>query len=162
MNLKEQIQKESMEAFKSGDRIKSDTLKMVQAGIRNAEIEKRTKLSKESDENLEEKSMLTDEEVLEVVTREAKKRKEAIEIYSKEGKKDVAEKENKELEVLSVYLPEQMSEGEIRVLVEKAIEKTGASDIKEMGKVMGVLVPETKGKADGALVSGIVKELLNR
>ena len=162
MNLKEQIQKESMEAFKSGDRIKSDTLKMVQAGIRNAEIEKRTKLSKESDENLEEKSMLTDEEVLEVVTREAKKRKEAIEIYSKEGKKDVAEKERKELEVLSVYLPEQMSEGEIRVLVEKAIEKTGASDIKEMGKVMGVLVPETKGKADGALVSGIVKELLNR
>ena len=159
--LKDQVQQDYIEAFKGGDRIKSDTLKMVQAGIRNFEIEKRTKLSKEGGEDLEKKSMLNDEEVLEVIAREAKKRKEAIEIYSKEGKVDVAEKEGKELEVLSVYLPEQMSEDEVRVLVEKAIEKTGASEIKEMGKVMGALMPDTKGKADGAMVSGIVKELLN-
>ena len=156
MNLKEQIQKDFIEAFKAKEGEKTLVLKMLQAGIKNAEIEKKTKLAKKN-EPFEE---LTDEEILQVVSKEAKKRKDAIEIYEKGGREEQAEKEKSELEILSAYLPEQMPEEEIRKLAEDAVERSGASDIKEIGKVMAILMPQTKGKADGALVGKIVRELL--
>jgi len=146
MNLKEKIQKDFIEAFKAKNGMKSSVFKMLQAAIKNAEIEK--------------KGELGDEEIIRIVSKEAKKRKDAIEAYEKGGRVELAEKEKSELEVLRVYLPEQMPEDEIRNLVQKAVEQSGASGIKEIGKVMAVLMPQVKGKSDGALVNKIVKELL--
>ncbi len=156
MNLKEIIQKDFIEAFKAKDGDRTLVLKMLQAGIKNAEIEKKTRLAKKG-EPFEE---LSEEEVIQVVSREAKKRKDAIELYEKGGRAEQAEKEKKELEILSAYLPEQMSEEEIRKLAKEAVEQAGASDQKDIGKVMAILAPQTKGKADGALVNKIVRELL--
>jgi uncharacterized protein YqeY len=102
----------------------------------------------------------TDEDVIEVVGREIKKRKESIELYEKGGRQELADKEKRELEVLQGYLPEQMSEEEVRKLVEETIQSLGASTMQDMGKVMGALSAKTKGKADGSLVSSIVREQL--
>lgn len=156
MNLKEKIQKDFIEAFKAKDGDRTLVLKMLQAGIKNAEIEKKTRLVKKG-EPFEE---LSDEEIVQVASKEAKKRKDAIELYEKGGRTEMAEKEKRELEILSVYLPEQMSEDEIRKLAKEAVERAGASDQKDIGKVMAIIAPQTKGKADGALVNKIVRELL--
>ncbi len=156
MNLKEKIQKDFIEAFKAKDADRTLVLKMLQAGIKNAEIEKKTRLAKKG-EPFEE---LSDEEIIQVIFKEAKKRKDAIGLYEKGGRAEQAEKEKKELEILSAYLPEQMSEEEIGELAKRAIEQAGVSEQKEIGKVMAILAPQTKGKADGALVNKIVKELL--
>ena len=161
MSLKEKIQSDIKEAMKSGENEKIGVLRMLQAEIKNAEIAKRTKLSKAGETDLEKKSELIDDEIIDVINRETKKRKDAIELYEKGGRKELAEKEKKEAEILSAYMPEQMTEEEIKKLVETTIKETGASNIKEMGKVMGALKLEIKGKADGAMVSRIVKELLS-
>jgi len=152
MSLKEQIQNDFKEAFKIKNEIRLSTLKMLQAEIHNAEIAKRTKLGEESS--------LNDDEIIDVISREIKKRKDAIEMYEKGGRGALAEKEKKEREILSAYLPEQISEDEIRDLAKKAIEQSGATSQKEIGKVMAILRPRVKGRADGSLVSKIIKELL--
>ena len=95
-----------------------------------------------------------------VVQKEAKQRRDSIEEFTKAGRQELADKEQKELEILQKYLPEQLSEEEIKKLVDEAISQTGASNISDMGNVMGALMPKTKGKADGSLVSKIVKESL--
>jgi hypothetical protein len=164
MSLQEKIKEDYITAFKAKEKIKVLVLKMLQSEIRNAEIEKRTKLSKQNtgedlSSGLSAKA-LAEEEVLSVITREAKKRKDSIEQYEKGNRPELAEQEKQELEVLTPYLPEQMSEEEIKGLVQKTIEQTNASDIKDLGKVMGALSQQTKGRADGAIVSKIVREML--
>ncbi len=146
--LKEKIQKDFIVAFKAREETISSVLKMLQAAVKNAEIEK--------------KGQLDDEQIIQVIFSEAKKRKDAIEAYEKGGRLELAEKEKKELEVLSAYLPEQMTEDEIRRLAEEAVKQSGASGPREIGKVMAILTPKTKGRADGALASKVVKELLMR
>jgi len=146
MNLKDKIQGDFKEAFKGKDAIKLGALKMLRAEIHNTEIAKRKELG--------------EEEIIEVVLREIKKRKDAAELYEKGGRPELAEKEKAEIKTLSVYLPEQMIEEEIRKLVKIAVEQTGATSAKEMGKVMAVLMPQIKGRADNSLVSSIVKEML--
>ncbi len=160
MNLKEKIQSDFKEAFKAREEIKVSVLKMLNAAIANAEIEKRTKLFKSDESGAETKSRLDDGEMIQVLSREAKKRKEAVEAYEKNGRTESAEKEKEELKILSSYLPEQLSEDDIRAMAKKAIEQAGALGVKDFGKVMGVLSKETKGRADGAVTSRIVKELL--
>ncbi|MDP4007033.1 MAG: GatB/YqeY domain-containing protein, partial [bacterium] len=103
---------------------------------------------------------LSGEEMQDVVATEAKKRREAAEAFLKGGRPELAEKEKKELQVLLAYLPEQLTEEQIRHFVKEAIVKTEAQSPKDMGKIMGELAPKVKGKADGALVANIVKELL--
>ena len=152
-NLKEKIQKDYKEAFKSGDKTKISVLKMLQSEIHNAEISKRAKSGKEES--------LSDAEVLDVLTREVKKRKDAISLYERGGRTELAEAERNEIEVLKSYLPEEISEEELKKLVGDAIEKSGAKSVKEMGKVMAILMPQIKGRADNSLVSKIVKESLN-
>ena len=163
MNLKEKIIGEFKEVFKAGDKIKISVFKMLQSEIHNAEIAKRTKLARlaEATAKRGKESPLTDEEIIDVISREIKKRKDATELYEKGGRPELAEKEKKETEVLMVYLPEQLSEEEIRKIVKQAIEQTNATSIKEMGKIMSVLMPQIKGKADNSLVSNIVKEMLS-
>lgn len=151
MSLKQQLQKDFIEAFKAKDEIKSSTLKMLQSEIKNAEILQKGKGGAGD---------LGDEEVMQVISKEARKRKESADIFEKEGRVEMAEKEKKELAVLSAYLPEQLSEEEIRKMVKEAIEQTGAANIKDMGKVMAAVNAQAKGRAEGGTVSGIVREML--
>lgn len=102
----------------------------------------------------------TDEDVLHVLQKEVKQRKESIEQFKAGGRQDLVDKETSELKLLETYLPEQMSEEEIRTLVKEAISQAGATSVQDMGKIMSALMPKVKGKADGGLVSKIVKEEL--
>lgn len=160
-NLKQQIQNEIKEAMKSKDAFLLGVLRMISTAIKNREIDKRTKLVKGGEQgDIDAMSQLTDEEVLSAIMSEAKKRKDSIAEFEKGGRIDLAEQEKKELEILAKYLPEQMPEEEVRKIVKETLAKIGVSDIKEMGKIMGALMPQIKGKADGALVQKIVKEEL--
>ena len=164
MTLKKQIKQNLEIALKGKKRVEVSTLRMLNAAILNKEKEKRYKISKEKPElkpeKLEEESQLTDGEIIQVLQSEIKKRKEAILEFEKGERQDLASKEKKEMDILQKYMPEQLSEEEIKKLAKEAIEKTGAKEIKDMGKVMQELMPKVKGKAEGSLVSKIVKELL--
>ncbi len=164
MNLKGKIQQDLNEALKSKKELEISVLRQLLAAILNKEKTKRFKISKEkseiSEQDIEKESQLTDEETTEVAFTEAKKRKESILEFEKGKREDLVEKEKKELEILQKYLPEQLSEEGIRKLAKEAIEKIGAKEIKDMGKVMAELSPKIKGRADGSLASKIVKELL--
>jgi uncharacterized protein len=99
---------------------------------------------------------------MEVVVREVKKRREAVEEYAKAGREDLAGKERDEAAILTAYLPEQLGEDEITAIIKTAIEDTGALGLNDLGKVMGVVIPQTKGRADGKRVNEIVRELLGQ
>ena len=160
--LKEKLQQDVKDALKAGNAQKRMTLGMVLSAIKSKELEKRSKLSKTETDTikLESQSKLNDEEIVDVLSSEIKKRKEAIDQYKKGGREELAQKERDELNILMEYMPEQMSEDEIRAEVKKAISQTGAKDIKEMGKVVGAIMAKVKGRADGQTVSQIVKEEL--
>ena len=160
--LKEKLQQDLKDALKSGNSQKRTLIGMVLSAVKNREFDKRAKLSKTEPDSakLDELSKLNDEEVTETISTEIKKRKDSAEQFEKGGRPELAEGERKEIETLIAYMPEQMSEEEIRREVKQAIGETGAKDIKEMGKVLGLLMSKVKGKADGQLVSQIVKEEL--
>ncbi len=161
--LREKIDQDFKKALKARNETQISVLRMLLAAIKNRELEKRTKLSKsEPAEKLEELSKLADEEIISVVSSEIKKRKEAAEQYRQGGRNELAAKEENEIKDLSVYMPEQLGEGKIRKLVKEAIAKVGAATAQDLGKVMGALMPQVKGKADGNLVNRIVKEELNK
>lgn len=164
--LKETIRHDLNSALKEKKELELSVLRLISAAILNKEKEKRYKISKEKPDakeaDLEKESQLQDEEILDVIASEVKKRKESIELFEKGGRKDLAEKEAKEKEILQKYLPEQMSEEEIKKLVEAAVAQAGAKEIRDMGKVMAILTPQIKGKADMGQVSKIVKETLIR
>jgi len=138
---------------------------MLLSSLLNKEKEKRYKISKDdpqiAEQELDEKSVLGDEEIQDMVSSEVKKRREAIEGFEKGQRPEMAEKEKKEMEVLQAYMPEQLSEEEILQLVKEAIKKTGATSAQDIGKVMSELKPQIKGRVDGSVVSGLVKDHLN-
>jgi len=159
--LKVQIQKDLKEAFQKKETEKVSVLRLLLNAIKNKEIEKRAKLAKtEPVEKLAELSQLTDEEINQVIMSEVKKRKEAIAEAEKFNRPEIAEKEKRELEILKRYLPEQLNEEEIRKLVKETIKKTNAQGEKDLGRVMGVLMPQIKGRAEGSVVNRIVREEL--
>lgn len=164
--LKQQIQSSTTAALKAGDQFLVGTLRMLSAAILTKEKEKRYKISKEksdaNEETLIKESALTDEQVLEVISSEIKKRKDAVALYEQGKRPELAEREKKEIDILKKYLPEQLSQEELRKLVSESIKKTGASEMKDMGKIMGDLMPKVKGKADNSEISKIVKELLSK
>lgn len=145
--MRQKIQEDVKDALRAGDQVKVGALRMLLASFVN----------KEKANNQE---PLTEEMMQEVISSEAKKRREAIEAFEKGGRQEMADKEKEELKILQQYLPEQLPEAKIRELVKEAIAQTGATSVSDMGKVMAALMPNTKGKADGAQVSAIVKELL--
>ena len=153
------------EAIKAKDETKSLVLRAVIASIQNKEKEKRYAESKKnpnaSEADLEKSSFLSEEELIDVFASEAKKRRESIVEFEKGKRNDLVQKEKKELEILQTYLPEQMPEEELKKIVKEAISKTGAQTMKDMGKVMAELMPKVKGRADGGLISKIVKESLS-
>lgn len=150
MNLKEQIQNDLKDAMRAKDEQKLSIVRMLKSAIQYYEIQKGGAGYTASDED-----------VIDVVGKEIKKRKESIALYEQGGRPELAEKEKKEIEVLQTYLPEQLSEDEIKKIVEEAINQTGASEMKDMGKVMSTLMPKIKGKADNSIVSTLVREKLS-
>jgi len=148
-DLKSKLKEELRQSMLAQNTLKTSVLRMIISGITYYEIQK-------GGAGYE----ATDEDVLSVIQKEAKQRKDSIEEFKKANRPELAEKENKELEMLQVYLPQQMSEEEIKTLVKETISQTGAKTIAEIGRVMGALMPKVKGKADGGLVSKVVKELL--
>lgn len=147
--LKQKLQEELKQSMLARDVLKTSVLRMLLSALNYYEIQK-------GGAGYE----ATDEDILAVTQKEAKQRRDSIEEFKKANRPELVEKEAKELEMLQVYLPQQMSEEEIKVLVKEAINQTGAKTIVEMGKVMGALMPKVKGKADGGLVSKIVRENL--
>ena len=154
--LKEKIQEDLNSFLKEKKELEVSVLRMVLSAVLNKEKEKRFKSGKA------EEAPLTDEELIEVLSSEIKKRREAIELYTRGNRPELADKEKKETEILQQYLPEQLSEAEVKKLVKAAVEKVGAKTQKDMGQVMQELMPSVKGKADNSLVSKIVKELLTQ
>ena len=161
--LQEKINQDIKKAMQGKDELLVLVLRGIKAAIHNKEIEKRTKLSKgEKDiKKLEESSKLIEEEIIEVIASEAKKRKEAMIEFERGNRNDLVEKEERELEILKKYLPEQMSEEQIKEEVKKVIEEVGAVGPKDTGKIMSAVMPKLKGRADGGAVSKIVQELLS-
>lgn len=133
-------------AMKARDKLKVDTIRMANAAIKNAEING--------------KKELNDAEVIDIIAREIKMRRDALEEYKKADRPEATAKLEQEIHILMGYMPEQLSEDEIRHIVQDTINQTGARDPKDMGKVMGALMSKVKGKADGKIVSNMVKELL--
>ena len=146
MSLKEQLFADLKTAMKEKDTLKKDTVQLIRSGI----------LQYEKDNKVE----LDDEGVLEIISKQLKSRRDSLPDYVKSGREDLIEKLNKEIEILLSYLPEQLSEEEIAKIVEEAIAATGAASIKEMGKVMGIVNPKVKGRADMKVVGALVKKML--
>ncbi len=149
-SLKEQLRTDLTAAMKERDTVRSSTLRMVLTAVTNAEV-----AGKQARE-------LGDDEVIGVLTSEAKKRREAAAAFDDGGRPDSAAKERAEAEVIAVYLPEQLTAEEIASIVAAAVEQTGASGegMRAMGKVMGVVQPQVKGRADGGAVAAEVKRQL--
>ncbi|MFI5624646.1 GatB/YqeY domain-containing protein [Nocardioides sp. NPDC051685] len=148
--LKDRLRTDLTSAMKARDKDRAGTLRMVMASITEAEV-----AGKEAKE-------LTDDEIITILTREAKKRREAATAFADGGRPEQAEKETAEAAVITEYLPAQLSAEEISDLVSKAIAQSGAAELgmKGMGKVMGILTPQTKGKADGGAVAAEVRKQL--
>ncbi|MBI3584130.1 MAG: GatB/YqeY domain-containing protein [Nitrospinae bacterium] len=146
MHLKERLIEDMKDSMKKGEQIKLSAIRMVRAGIKNKEIE----IGRE----------LKDEDVVGVISSAIKQRKDSYAQFLNANRMDLAEKEKKEIEVLSIYLPEQMGEDEIKKRIREIISETGATTSKDIGRVMKILMPELKGKADGNLVNKIAREML--
>jgi len=147
------IDEDYKKAFRGGDKITIEVLRGVKTAVQNAEIEKRAKTS-----NREAK--LTDDEALAIVKRQVKQTEEAGELFKQGGREDLVAQNQAELVVLKKYLPAQMEEGKVREIAKGVIAKMGKVAPSDFGKVMGAVMKETKGQADGTVVSKIVKELL--
>lgn len=149
--LKERLRSDLTEAIKGRDKVRSGTIRMVLTAITEAEVA--------GSEAIE----LSDQQVLDVVIKEAKKRREAEEAYANAGRTELAEKEHAESRVLADYLPRQLTEAEIAALVTDAIATTGVAELgmRAMGKVMAKVTPETKGRADGSAVAAEVRRQLS-
>lgn len=147
MLLKERLMEDMKDAMKKGEQIKLSAIRMVRAGIKNKEIE----LIRE----------LKDEDVIDVIKTAIKQRKDSFAQFLSGKRMDLAEREKKEIEILSVYLPEQMGEEDIRKRVREVILETGASTSRDMGRVMKLIMPELKGRADGQLINKVVQEMLS-
>ncbi len=146
MSLIGKLNDDMKQAMKDKDKLKLSVIRMVKSSVQNEEINQ----GKE----------LTDDQVLALLNRELKQRRDSLQEFEKAGRDDLAEQNRAEIEVLFLYLPKQLDEAEIRQIVQETIEQVGAASKKDLGKVMGALMPKVKGKADGNLVNKIVQELL--
>lgn len=146
MGLKEQIRSDMADAMRSGDTERRDTLRMLAAAIKQVEVDDQTTLD--------------DAGVLAVLSKQAKQRRESIAEYEKAGRDDLVEAEQNELTIIESYLPQMMSREEIAALAAPIVAELGAAGPKDMGKVMGRLMPQLKGKADGRDVNEVVRALL--
>ena len=150
MGLKEKLQADLTEAIRGRDEVKSGTIRMLLSAITNEEVAGKAA------------KVLTDAEIITVLSRETKKRREAVEAFTAAKRDDLANKEKAEAVVIAQYLPEQLSEAEIKKIIADAIAETNAAGPAGMGLVMKVLQPKIAGKADGGIVSALVKDALGQ
>ncbi len=146
MTLRERLHDDTIAAMRSGDALRRDVLRMAQNAIYNIEKAKRVTLS--------------EDEVLDVIVKEVKTRRESVDAFRNGGREDLAGKEEAEIAILSGYLPQQLTDGELRSLVAEGIAATGAASARDLGKVMGWLSPRIRGRADGRAASGAVARAL--
>lgn len=146
MPLKEQLNDDLKDAMRQGDALRRSTIRFLLSAIHNDEIARQ--------EDLDEAG------VIQVLTKQAQQRRDSIEAFKGADRQDLVDKEQSELEIIAGYLPEQMSEDEVKALVQQAVADSGASGPQDMGKVMKELMPKTRGKADGKMVSSLVNEML--
>ncbi|NTW71863.1 MAG: GatB/YqeY domain-containing protein [Eubacteriaceae bacterium] len=147
MSLKEKLMADLKTSMKEKDTIRKSTITMVRAAI----------LQNEKDNRV----VLDDEDILGVISKQVKQRKDSFAEFEKAQREDLMEQTSKEIDILMEYLPKQLSEDELRVIVSEAINKVGATSLKDMGKIMAAVMPEVKGKADGGSINKLVKEFLN-
>jgi uncharacterized protein len=147
MSLKETLQQDMKAAMRAADKRRLGVIRLINAAIKQREVDERIDLD--------------DSQVIVVLDKMAKQRRESIEQYEKAGREDLAEQEHFELEVLKTYLPEQLDEAEIDAMIAEAIAATGAQSVKDMGKVMGQLKARLAGRADMGAVSGKIKARLS-
>jgi uncharacterized protein YqeY len=150
MALKQRITDDIKAALLGGDRFVGETLKNLKAAILNEEVAQNKR-----DEGLD------DSAIEQIIAREVKKRNESIKLYEQGDRADLAESEQKEIDVIKVYLPEQLGEAEVRSIVEAAVQQLGANGMSDMGKVIGVVKAKVGNSADGSLVAKLVKEALS-
>ncbi|SRR5690554_2977246 len=147
MNLKERLRQDLADAMRSGEAERRDVLRLLVAAIKQEEVDQR--------------QTLEDSQVQEVLVKQAKQRRESIVDAEQAGRPDLAEAEQRELTIIEEYLPQQMSRDEVEAVARQVIEELGVQDMKSMGQVMGRLMPQLKGQADGRVVSDVVRELLS-
>jgi len=147
MNLAERLNEDMKQAMKDGDKFRLQVIRLVRASIKNQEIELRRPL--------------TEEETIQVLSRELKQRRESLQDFQKAGREDLVAQVTAEMDIITQYLPKQLSEEEIKEIAMQTMKETGASSKADMGKLMGALMPKVKGRADGKLVNRIVQELLS-
>lgn len=148
MGLREQLREDLKAAMRAQDATRRGTIRMLEAAIKNAEIEKRGQA-------------LEDPDILAILQRQLKQRRDSIEQFERGGRKDLADIERAEIEVIQAYLPEQLSEDDIEAAAKRIIGQTGATGPGDRGKVMGPLMQELRGKADGSAVNSVVSRLLS-
>lgn len=148
MDLKTRLGEDFKQALRSGDKLRVSVIRLLMALIKNREVEKR--------------GPLTDAEVLQAIVASCKQRQDAIEQYRQGKRQDLADKESAELKILQSYLPKPLTSEELRAMVLEAIGEVQATSVKEMGKVMGVLMPRVTGRADGKMVNTLVREALSK
>lgn len=140
------LQKKIIEAMKAGDKVRVSTLKLLSSEIKNARIDN---------------SDLSEEDEIKIAKKEAKKRKDAIEAFEKGGRPELVKLEKKELEVLSEYLPDELSDNELNKIIDSVISETGGATISDMGKVMSLVISRVAGRADGKRISVVVRSKLS-
>ncbi len=146
MTLRDRLQHDTTAAMRSGDVLRRDVLRMVQNAIYNVEKTKRITLS--------------EDDLIAVLTREVKTRRESVEAFRKGGREELAAKEEAEIAILADYLPQPLTEDELRTLVQQGVADTGAASARDLGRVMGWLSPRIRGRADGKVASGLVAQAL--
>ena len=145
--LKQQITDAMKAAMKGGDKPRLATIRLIMAAIKQQEVDSRKELS--------------DEDVITILTKMVKQRRDSVEQYTKAGRNDLADQETAEIAIIDEYLPEQLSEEEIKAIVSRIIKETGATTMKDMGRVMGMASKELAGKADNKTISGLVRHFLS-
>ncbi|MFD2612742.1 GatB/YqeY domain-containing protein [Paenibacillus gansuensis] len=146
MSLSERLNDDMKQAMRDQDKFKLSVIRMIRSAVKNLEIDL--------------KRSLDDNEVLDILAREIKQRKDSLQEFEKAGRDDLASQVKAEIEIIGQYLPQQLTEEEIKVIVQQTIQEVGASSKADMGKVMSALMPKTKGRADGKLVNQAVQQFL--
>ena len=146
MSLKQRLADELKEAMKNKDQLRKNVITMIRADIKQIEVDKRVEL--------------TDDDIIEIVAKQAKQRRDSIEEFEKGGREDLIDQAKQEVNVLMEYLPEQLSEEEIETILREVIAEIGAASMKDMGKIMAAAMPKLKGRADGKVVNQTVRKIL--
>jgi len=152
MSIQERLTEDMKQALKAGDKQRLQCIRMLLARLKDRTVALRAEHGREH--------VLTDEEALEAIAAYAKQRRDSIEAYREAGRDDLAANEQAELDIVATYLPQPLGEDELRALVQTAIAEAGAASAKDMGKVMQLVMPQVKGRADGKQVNRLVRELL--